>query len=118
MIRKIAQQYQVKPVFVWQPVPGYRYDMSHHLFAEDGLGPHTWSTKGYPAMARYVEEHPMGNDFLWSADMQENRREPLYVDTVHYSMAMAEDLAERIVELMEQRDLLNAFRRVHAAPSS
>jgi len=37
-----------------------------------------------------------GKDFLWLGDMQEDRKEPLYLDTVHYTADFSAEIAGRI----------------------
>jgi len=44
-------------------------------------------------MEKLRREKPLGNNFLWTADLQEHLHEPLYVDGVHYSAKMSEKLA-------------------------
>lgn len=100
IIEGVASSYGVKPLFVWQPVPTYNYDIARHLFAGHDFARHTFSKYGYPLMKDYVEEHGQGIDFLWAADLQQNLEEPLYVDQVHYSAAFSSRLADFIAEYL------------------
>ncbi len=43
----------------------------------------------------------LGTDVLWLADMQENARENLYVDSVHYTAAFSKEIAGRICEFIQ-----------------
>ena len=43
------------------------------------------------------------HDFLWLADMQENARENLYVDRIHYNAKFSGEIAGRILEYMNAR---------------
>jgi hypothetical protein len=106
MIEAIASGFKIKAIFVWQPVPTYKYDLSDHLFSEWGFGGHTMSQLGYPVMAKFVEKTPLGNNFLWCAEIQEGVKEPLYVDRVHYTSKMSRMLASCIVERMIERKIL------------
>lgn len=102
LIEGLARAYAVRPVFVWQPVPTYAYDLRLHTYT-GSFGPHEHSRHGYPRMAQYVHEHSLGPDFVWCADIQEGAREPLYVDEVHYGPALAERLAACVAQAVGTR---------------
>lgn len=103
LIEAIAKGYNIKPIFVWQPIPLYKYDLKYHLFAEGGFDRHTYSKYGYPQMAKLNEGGSLGNDFLWCADIQEWIEEPLYLDKVHYTAEMSQKLAKKITELLTEK---------------
>lgn len=113
LIEAGAQAYGVKVLFVWQPVPVYKYDLKYHIFAEGGLERFDSVRYGYAAMAQRLEERPKdcSDNFLWLADIQESSRKPLYVDEVHYCPPMCKELADRIGRFLLQRDLLSAASR-------
>ena len=96
IIEAVAAAYGVRPVFVWQPVPTYKYDTGYHLFARKDFARHTFSQYGYPLMKAYMDSHDQDDDFLWAADLQEGVKEPLYVDQVHYTGKFSSRLAEFI----------------------
>ncbi len=96
-IESLAQRAGVQTLFVWQPVPTYRYDLRLHPFASDGFGQHTYGVFGYPLMAEEVRRHPLGNNFQWCADIQANAASPLYLDKVHYSGRLSQLVADCIV---------------------
>jgi hypothetical protein len=106
LVEAVAERFQVKAAFVWQPVPAYKYDLAYHPFREPAVGNHACSAIGYPLMALRVATHPPAVNFLWGADLQENRHEPLYVDAVHYSPKMCELLATEIALRIDERQLL------------
>jgi hypothetical protein len=97
----------VQTVFVWEPVPGYEYDLSLHPFGKGGFGRHGYSQKGYPLMKEYMKAHSLGNNFLWCADIGKDVKEPLYVDLAHYSPRMSVLFAETICGLLRQQKLLD-----------
>jgi hypothetical protein len=101
----LAAAYGVEATFVWQPTPTYRYDLRHHLFKGD-FGHHQSSGHGYPRMAEFVRDQPLGENFLWCADIQEGVKEMLYVDSVHYAPRLSRRLARCIVDLLAERQLL------------
>ncbi len=93
LIEAASSAYGVIPIFVWQPVPMYHYDLRSHLFAHRGFGFMARVRRGYEVMADATREHPIGGHFLWLADVQEASREPLYVDIVHYTPSFSARLA-------------------------
>jgi lysophospholipase L1-like esterase len=101
LIEAISSSFGVKPVFVWQPAPTYKYDLRYHLFLGDGFGTHTYSQYGYERMNKFIRNEQVHN-FLWCADIQEGLKEPLYVDNMHYSpkfsQVLAATIADRLVE--------------------
>jgi hypothetical protein len=120
MIEAMAVEYGVIPVFVWQPVPTYKYDLSYHVFVNAsplGFGGHMYSRYGYGLMRRRLDAHPIGENFLWCADIQEDSQELLYVDLLHYSPDLNRRLAETIVRLVSERKLIGSAgkREVRAA---
>lgn len=103
-IENVSRIYGVQSVFVWQPIPSYKFDLAYHM-TED-FGPHTYSKFGYRIMANFVKENPQGLNFLWCADMQENLKEPLYADPVHYSAEMSKRIALAIYNLLVERNFI------------
>ena len=110
MTEAVAQEFNVVPVFVWQPVPVYKHNRQYCVFGgydyDDGLPA---LSPGYKLMADTVEKRPMGRNFIWAADIQENLEKPLYVDAVHYSGEMSRILAKSIAEKVRERSLHAAF---------
>lgn len=107
MIDALAKANRIKAVFVWQPVPTYKFDLKLHPFADEGFGRHRLSGIGYQQMALLRQTNaPLPND-LSLADVQENAREPLYVDAVHYGPKMCERIADEIVRFMQQHSVLS-----------
>ncbi len=110
LIHAIAEAHEVRSVFVWQPVPTYAYDLSHHLFAgsqADGhtspmFNDHNYSAFGYPMMAAQVADSPPDGEFIWCADISEDAERPLYVDAVHYTAEMSDMLAQCIWQGMNR----------------
>ncbi|MBI5163371.1 MAG: SGNH/GDSL hydrolase family protein [Magnetospirillum sp.] len=94
LIETLGRHYGVRTLFVWQPVPTYKYDLESHLFRREGMEPHAGSGSGYErAAARRAE---FGKEFVWCADIQDGRKEALYVDAVHYTAAFSADVARCI----------------------
>jgi hypothetical protein len=107
----ISRAYGIISVFVWQPIPTYRYDTHYHLFKPDRLHCHVNSKVGYPIMAAHLAKIPSNPNFIWAADMQQELKEPLYVDAFHYTAPMARRLAELIFAEVKARSLLGQTPR-------
>jgi len=105
IIDGLCIKYNIKSIFVWQPIPMYKYDMNYHLFVNNHLVNHP-SKYVYPYMKKYIENAPLGNNFLWCADFQEKVKKPLYVDIVHYSSFMSEMFSKEIIKIIEDKELL------------
>ena len=106
-IEAVAHEFGVQPVFVWQPIPFYKYDNTYHLFSPKDRGINRNAKTGYERMAAVLHSEPAGADFVWGADIQETLREPLYVDSIHYTAAMSDRFARYIVGLLGERRLLS-----------
>jgi hypothetical protein len=102
----VAAAFGVKTLFIWQPVAVYKYDQRHNPFAGDAHPRKACVEGTYPLMAKFVERHTLGDNFLWGADIQESVAGPLYVDSLHYSGKMSELFARSIVNAMSERSLL------------
>jgi hypothetical protein len=101
-------------VFVWQPIPLYKYDLRFHLFAASDFGSNYFARWGYRYMEERVRAQPPGEDFLWCADIQESRAEPLYVDKVHYTARMSELFATTIGEGLIGRGFVTSAQHSRA----
>ncbi|MCL4837574.1 MAG: hypothetical protein KJ058_06395 [Thermoanaerobaculia bacterium] len=98
MIEAIADRAGVATLFVWQPVPGFAYDLKCHLFLEGDqgrLGEHIRSPLGYEVAEEWVRRGALG-EVLWLGRLQEGRCENFYVDAVHYTPGFSREIAERI----------------------
>jgi hypothetical protein len=100
IVEAIAAKRGIRTVFVWQPVPSYKYDETYHLFKEANYGRFAPTKPGYALMAERLVDAPPDDALLWLADSQEHRKEPLYVDQVHYTGRFAKTLAEAIAEFI------------------
>ena len=107
MIEAVAAAYNVKPIFVWQPSPTYKYNQQNHYFAGKDYGKHSYSIYGYAAMQEAITKSPAGANFLWCADIQENVNDPLYVDQMHYTAAFSQSIAACVAGLVKERRLLD-----------
>jgi hypothetical protein len=106
LITTVAHTAGVPVLFVWQPIPLYRYDLREHLFGDLDFGKNNYARFGYPLFAERLRQSPLGSDFLWAADIQEDLGEPLYVDRIHYTAAMNARLAEFVGRALEERGVL------------
>lgn len=103
MIQAASEAFGVEPIFIWQPVPFYKFDLKYHPFSKS----RNWQSveivgEAYHAMSRYTNQHEMGENFLYLADMQNTAAEPLYVDAVHYTGAMSKEIGTKIFQFVEK----------------
>jgi lysophospholipase L1-like esterase len=98
LARSAAALYGTEVLFVWQPVPFYKYPRLPQLYDLLGeyIGGHRRSYYSYPAMKERLAQTGVPADFVWCADIQENADADLYVDHVHYNPRMGKMLAECI----------------------
>jgi hypothetical protein len=107
-IEAICSDYGILPVFVWQPTPAYKYDLSHHVALNHhyGLGGHERGGVGYGLMKEKLDREPLDRNFVWLADIQKHEHGPLYLDSMHYTCAFSRVLANHIAEAMVARGLM------------
>ena len=105
LVEGLAASAGVVPVFVWQPVPVYEYDPAHWTLPPTPANRHVGP--GYRAMAAFVAHEDLGANFVWCADIQREVAEPLYVDSCHYTPAMARRFAECIASELRVRRLFS-----------
>lgn len=110
-VKAVAEAFGIVPVFVWQPIPTYNYDLRYHVFNPDRLGCHVNSKVGYPMMRDSDAVRPLGQSFVWAADIQKDLAEPLYVDAFHYTAPMSRRLAQLIHAAVRERGLIKADRK-------
>ena len=106
LITATASAWGVRPFFVWQPVPTYKYDLRCHLFGDLDFERNNYSAFGYARMARRLGREPLGPDFLWEGDLQAGVCQPLYVDQIHYTAAMSALLGAEIGRALLEKGLL------------
>lgn len=103
LIEAVCDAFGVEPLFVWQPVPCYRYARTDAEPIDAAHGPDAAQLlacvrQGYDLM----EARKDGGDarFLWLADMQRERRDQLYCDPDHYNPAFSREIAEQIAQAL------------------
>ncbi|HEY0552268.1 MAG TPA: hypothetical protein VGF13_21895, partial [Verrucomicrobiae bacterium] len=106
MIDAVAKAYGIRTIFVWQPVPTYKFDLKLHPFTDADFGRHHLSGVGYEEMAQWRRSNAPPANELWLADLQENASEPLYVDAVHYSPKMCDRIADEIARFIQEHSFL------------
>ncbi len=106
-IQNLAKFYNIKCLFVLQPIPSYKYDQSNHPFAKNGYGMHEHSSHGYSEFEnKYLKDQNKSN-FLWLGNLQENLNIRLYVDIVHYTAYFNNLISKRISEQLNSTFILN-----------
>jgi hypothetical protein len=107
IIEAVSSVHHVETLFVWQPIPTYKYDITSHLFVGDDILLHMNAQKGYHQISKKLNSAGLAKNFLWCADIQQNIHEPLYVDSIHYTAKMSELIANKIAEFVIQNRLLH-----------
>ncbi len=107
LIETMATRFGVEPLFVWQPSPAYRYDLRHHLFPPDNeqieIGSDVY---GEFNKIRMRLPEPEKKRMVWLGDLQNRKKEPLYLDQWHYTAAFSREIAERIAQALLSRNLV------------
>src|SRR5262249_40463783 len=80
VITAVGREFGVRSLFVWQPVPYYKYDQRYHSFARGVPAMVDRMVYGYELLEQMKDDLSLQRDFLWLADMQVDRKENLYVD--------------------------------------
>ncbi len=104
LIEAIAKTTDTKTLFVWQPVPEYKYDLRYL-----GLSleiPYSRRTEGYRIFGKKFNKGINFSDFLWLADMQQGLKEPLYMDGMHYGPQMNHKIASAITRTLLERRMI------------
>ena len=97
--QSLARSFGVESVFVWQPTPEYKYNAAqYHFLKPSDFWDNNRSRLGYALAAKIFGERKMGDNFVWLADIQENRTDNLYVDAMHYTAAFSREIAHSIAE--------------------
>jgi hypothetical protein len=86
----------IEALFVVQPISTYRYDTRRHLFGREELAATRRATAGYEVLDPDRQPSLRAPDVLGLAGIQEESRENLYVDWLHYGAALSRDIAGRI----------------------
>ncbi|MDO8607015.1 MAG: hypothetical protein Q7R40_10795 [Phaeospirillum sp.] len=105
MAKSIGDAYGVKTVFIWQPIPYYRYPFEKEAMTMLDAMPGTGNRYGLRAkygynvvLSSYMDRMRSFDGFHWCADAQENSSKMLYVDHVHYNADGSDLVAECIME--------------------
>lgn len=103
LIQAMGEAFNVRMLFVWQPIPMYKYDTKYHPFLKTEDWDVVLAEYGYEELSQKKDQLELNSSFFWCADMQQNLNELLYVDQVHYnsrmSQLLADTIANRIISL-------------------
>jgi hypothetical protein len=106
-IQNLANFYNIKCLFVLQPIPSYKYDQSNHPFAKNGYGIHEHSSHAYSKFENEYLKDQNKSNFLWLGNLQEDLNIRLYVDLVHYTAYFNKLISKRISEQLISELFLN-----------
>jgi hypothetical protein len=62
-------------------------------------------------MLELSDQGALGENFLWCAGIQEDKKERLYIDGVHYAPNLSKLLAKCIFDLSMERKLLDSLKQ-------
>ena len=103
MTEALAAEFGINTLFVWQPVPLYRYAASkYHLLADqfsDEL-----QVLPYQLFEQRVSEAPLDRHLLVLSGLQEKMERNLYVDLIHYNSFFNNLIAEHIARHIQNWD--------------
>ena len=117
MIESLCAAHGVAPVFVWQPILLYNYDLKYFPWY-DTRRTQNYEPRavGYRQMRALYDRGALGTNFLWCADLQADEHECLYVDLYHYTAKFSKKFGEAIAALSLERGLLPNVAQGHGRP--
>lgn len=105
VIDALGKRFGFRTLVVLQPVPTFKYDLKNHAFYqgndESFFGGHMASRTGYRLLEQRLNTWRAGLSVLWLGNIQENRKENLYIDSVHYTVRFSDEIAQKIVKEVE-----------------
>ena len=106
LIEAMAAAYGVRTIFVWQPLPTYKYDLRDHFLSlsDRAYGKDIRSRYGYVQLENLRAQGKFSSNVLWLGDMQQGRHENFYVDQWHYTAPFSQEIAGRICEFLGERE--------------
>jgi hypothetical protein len=108
-IEAVSASYGVEPVFVWQPMPYYDFDLKYHRFVDPDTDTENYP-QGYADMDEINSAGGFGNNMIWAADTQQGFPSDVYIDYMHYSPKFSAKLATEITRRMARQGLLGLSR--------
>jgi hypothetical protein len=106
MIESLSRGYDVNAIFVWQPVPAYKYDLKYYKFKREQIQ-NAFIPSVYPAIEKMAAEGLLRGNFLNLAELQQDKKENLYIDPWHYNETFSRDIAAQIGLFLRRRGVLN-----------
>lgn len=105
IIETAAKKFGIEVLFVWQPVPLYKYDLKYHLFREEIFRDRLPHSIAYAEMVQSGLRKKLEGEgkFLWLADMLETRKENVFVGAVHYTGRFSGEIAGQIANRLLDR---------------
>lgn len=105
LIQAMGGAFGVPTFFAWQPVPTYHHEPQQQLL-KGVPREHALSGLGYELFAQRLQTAPLGNHFIWCADVQVGIEGVLYVDRVHYNAQMSSLIAKCLMDRLLQQKAL------------
>ena len=113
IIRGLCSLCGTTPVFLWQPIVLYKYDVSRHFMAGDKKYGYFQKMAGaaqavaiYQQIESLAASHSLGDGFVFMADIAEDQDRNRYVDVNHYNGEFSATIATHILNALKDQHLL------------
>jgi hypothetical protein len=113
IIRSICSLYGTKPVFVWQPIAIYKYDISRHFMAGDKKYGYFQKMPGaaqavgiYQEVDRMAANRSFGDGFVSMTEVGQDQNRNCYVDVNHYNGPFSAVIAAHILSYLKDQHLI------------
>ena len=103
ILRGIAEEFNITPLFIIQPIPTIEYDRCYSVFRGD-LKDHYRSYFGYLEIINKLDRIRSSNPNIVSClSVQKNHKENLYVDNVHYNAKGSKLIANCAISFLKNK---------------
>ena len=110
-VEDLARAQNIEVLFVMQPVPGFAYDLAHHLFVDklEDLTTAQRTVWGYPLWDEEFSNPATtwNEDVLNLTHLGESHTDVIYVDRVHYTLWFMQEIAWEIKHELFARNLID-----------
>ncbi|MBI3403912.1 MAG: SGNH/GDSL hydrolase family protein [Acidobacteria bacterium] len=109
LIQSASQAEGIVTVFVWQPIPSYKFDTEFHPFFNISPSRMRGLAAAYQRMASLSPPSGRPRNFAWCADIQQGIQRPLYVDLLHYTAEMSRMLSGCITQHIGEQGFITGL---------
>lgn len=111
-IEALSEKYGFETYFVWQPVPGFAFDLAYHRFNPtfESLGGFRRHRYVYAMMEELAQDASWTSDFLNMSRLAEGFTWNIWLDSVHYTPGFNEQIAQAISDGLVSQGLIDIER--------